>query len=87
MIYPLISLVLCLGLIIILVRLKCDLGISLLLGAIALGLLLHLTISKTIYSVWQAIIDAETLYLIAVILLIQFFGDLAGKLGYLDRFV
>jgi uncharacterized protein len=87
MIYPLISLGLCLILIIILVRIKCDLGISLLLGAIVLGLLLQLTLIKTFVAVWQAIIDVETLYLIAVILLIQFFGDLAGKLGYLGRFV
>ena len=87
MIYPLISLIICLVFIIVLVRIKCDLGITLLLGAVALGLLLHLTIWKTVYAVWQASIDSDTLYLIAVILLIQFFGDLAGKLGYLDRFV
>jgi integral membrane protein (TIGR00529 family) len=87
MFYPLISLVFCLILIIILVRVKCDLGISLILGSIVLGLLLHLSIGKTFYSIWQSIIDIETLYLIAVILLIQYFGDLAGKLGYLTRFV
>ena len=87
MFYSLISLVFCLILIIILVRVKCDLGIALLLGAITLGLLLTLSFGKTFFSVWQSIIDKDTLYLIAVILLIQFFGDLAGKLGYLDRFV
>lgn len=87
MFYSIASLLLCLIFIIILIRVKIDLGIALLLGAIALGLLLQLTISKTFVVVWQAIIDTETLYLVAVILLIQFFGDLAGKLGYLDRFV
>jgi hypothetical protein len=87
MFYPLISLICCLILIIILVRVKCDLGIALLLGASALGLLLTFSLGKTFLAIWQSIIDTETLYLIAVILLIQFFGDLAGKLGYLDRFV
>ncbi|MCX7918955.1 MAG: DUF401 family protein [bacterium] len=87
MLYPLISLMGCLILIIILVRVKCDLGIALLIGTAVLGMSVTFSFFKTGLAIWQSIIDKDTLYLIAVILLIQFFGDLLEKLGYLDRFV
>jgi integral membrane protein (TIGR00529 family) len=74
-------------LIVILVRLKVDLGISMLAGAAGLSLIAGRPVLWTGVEIGRAAIARDTLVLLAQVAAITALGALAGKLGYLDRFV
>ena len=80
------SLLLSVVLIILLVRFKVDLGVSMLAGAATLALVVGNTPLWTLAELGRAAIDHDTLLLLARIIAIMALGALAGKLGYLDRF-
>jgi len=80
------SLILSVVLIIILVRFKVDLGISMLAGAATLALVVGRSPLWTLTELGRAAIDPDTLLLLARIITIMALGALAGRLGYLGRF-
>jgi integral membrane protein (TIGR00529 family) len=69
------------------VRLKLDLGISMILGAACLSLVAGKSASWTAVELGRAAVEPDTLLLLARVAAITALGALAGKLGYLDRFV
>jgi len=80
------SLLLSVVLIIVLVRFKVDLGVSMLAGAATLALVVGNTPLWTLTELGRAAIDPDTLLLLARIITIMALGALAGRLGYLARF-
>jgi integral membrane protein (TIGR00529 family) len=81
-----ISLIFSVLLIILLVRFRVDLGVSMLAGAATLALIVSRTPLWTLAELGRAAIASDTLLLLARIITIMALGALAGKLGYLDRF-
>jgi integral membrane protein (TIGR00529 family) len=81
------SLVLSIVLIVVLVRFRVDLGISMIAGAALLALVVGRSPVWTAKELGLAAIDTKTIILLARIVTIMALGALAGKLGYLDRFV
>jgi len=82
----LLSLLLSVVLIIVLVRFRVDLGVSMLAGAATLALVAGRAPLWTLAELGRAAIARDTLLLLARIITIMALGALAGKLGYLDRF-
>ena len=80
------SLILSVILIIVLVRFRVDLGVSMLAGAATLAFVVGRAPLWTLTELGRAAIDHDTLLLLARIITIMALGALAGKLGYLDRF-
>jgi integral membrane protein (TIGR00529 family) len=80
------SLILSVVLIVVLVRFRVDLGVSMLAGAATLALIVGRTPLWTLAELGRAAIDYDTLLLLARIITIMALGALAGKLGYLARF-
>ncbi len=80
------SLALSVVLIVVLVRLRVDLGVSMLAGAATLALVVGRAPLWTLAELGHAAIDRDTLLLLGRIITIMALGALAGKLGYLDRF-
>jgi integral membrane protein (TIGR00529 family) len=80
------SLILSVLLIVIMVRLRVDLGVSMLAGAAGLALMAGRAPLWTLIELGRAAVDLDTLLLLARIIMIMALGALAGKLGYLDRF-
>ncbi len=82
-----VSLIISIVLIVVLVRFRVDLGVSMLAGAAALSLVVGRPIVWTLIELGRAAIAPDTLLLLARIVTIIALGALAGRLGYLDRFV
>ncbi len=82
-----VSLIASILLIVILVRVRVDLGVSMLIGAACLALVVGRQVGWTLVEIGRAAIDPDTLLLLARIVTIIALGALAGRLGYLDRFV
>jgi integral membrane protein (TIGR00529 family) len=80
------SLIISVLLIVVMVRLRVDLGLSMLAGAAVLALVVGRTPLWTLSNLGRAAIAPDTLLLLARIVMILALGALAGKLGYLDRF-
>ena len=80
------SLILSVVLIIVLVRFRVDLGVSMIAGAATLALVVGQTPLWTLAELGKAAVAGDTLLLLARIITIMALGALAGKLGYLDRF-
>ncbi len=74
-------------LIVILVRFRVDLGVSMLLGGASMALIAGKALGWTAVEIGNAAIDADTLWLLGRIVTIIALGALAGRLGYLDRLV
>ena len=72
-------------LIIILVRFRVDLGVSMLAGACTMALGAGFAPKWMALEVWAAAIEKDTLLLFGRIAAILALGALAGKLGYLDH--
>lgn len=81
------NLVLAIILIILLVKLRCDLGVALILSACALGLATNFIPSRILKFLYRTALEKETIELLLAILLIQFLGELTSRLGYLTRFI
>jgi integral membrane protein (TIGR00529 family) len=81
-----ISLLLSVILIVVLVRFRVDLGVSMLAGAALLALVAGSTPLWTLTELGRAAIERDTLILLARIITIMALGALAGRLGYLARF-
>jgi integral membrane protein (TIGR00529 family) len=82
-----VSLIFSIVLIVVLVRFKVDLGISMLAGAASLSFVVGKHLGWTFVELGRAAIAPDTLLLLARIVAIIALGALAGRLGYLDRFV
>jgi uncharacterized protein len=82
-----VALILSIVLIIVMLRLRVDLGLSMLAGAACLALVMGRAPLWTLTELGRSAIDRETLLLLARIIMIMALGALAGKLGYMDRFV
>lgn len=82
-----ISLVASILLIVVLVRLRVDLGLSMLAGAASLALIVGEPVGWTLIELGRSAIAADTLLLLGRIVTIIALGALAGRLGYLDRLV
>ncbi len=80
------SLILSVVLIVLLVRFRVDLGVSMLAGAATLALVVGRAPLWTLAELGRAAIAPDTLLLLARIITIMALSALAGKLGYLDRF-
>lgn len=74
-------------LIVVLVRFKIDLGVSMLLGAASLALIVGKDFVWTVTELGRSAIEKDTLLLLGRIVTIITLGALAGRIGYLDRFV
>ena len=74
-------------LIVILVRLRVDLGVSMLAGAASLALIVGKPFVWTLTELGRSAIAVDTLLLLGRIVTIIALGALAGRLGYLDRLV
>jgi integral membrane protein (TIGR00529 family) len=74
-------------LIVVLVRFRVDLGVSMLLGGASMALIAGKPIGWTGIEVGRAAVDVDTLWLLGRIVTIIALGALAGRLGYLDRLV
>jgi integral membrane protein (TIGR00529 family) len=82
-----ISLVASILLIVVLVRLRVDLGVSMLAGAASLALIVGRPVAWTAVELGRSAIAVDTLLLLGRIVTIIALGALAGRLGYLDRLV
>ncbi len=82
-----VSLVVSILLIVVLVRFKVDLGVSMLLGAASLALIVGEDVGWTVIELGRSAIERDTLLLLGRIVTIIALGALAGRIGYLDRFV
>lgn len=82
-----ISLVASILLIVVLVRLRVDLGVSMLAGAASLALIVGKPVAWTAIELGRSAIAVDTLLLLGRIVTIIALGALAGRLGYLDRLV
>ncbi|MEA3408793.1 MAG: DUF401 family protein [Candidatus Eisenbacteria bacterium] len=80
------SLILSVVLIVLLVRFRVDLGVSMLAGAATLALVVGRAPLWTLAELGHAAIARDTLLLLARIIAIMALSSLTGKLGYLDRF-
>ncbi len=80
------SLILSVVLIILLVRFRVDLGVSMLAGAATLALVVGRAPLWTLAELGRAAIAPDTLLLLARIISIMALSALTGSLGYLDRF-
>ena len=74
-------------LIIVMVRLRVDLGLTMLAGAALMALIAGVPVGTTALELGRSFIKLETLQLLGRIVTIIALGALAGRLGYLDRFV
>ncbi len=75
------------ALIIVMVRLRVDLGVTMLAGAALMALIAGMPVGGTALELGRSFIKLETLQLLGRIVTIIALGALAGRLGYLDRFV
>lgn len=75
------------ALIIVMVRLRVDLGVTMLAGAALMALIAGRPVAGTAVELGRSFIKLETLELLGRIVTIIALGALAGRLGYLDRFV
>ncbi|MFH1502226.1 MAG: DUF401 family protein [Candidatus Eisenbacteria bacterium] len=82
-----VSLVVSILIIVVLVRFKVDLGVSMLAGAASLALIAGMPVTWTLAELGRSAIERDTLMLLGRIVTIIALGALAGKIGYLDRFV
>lgn len=82
-----VSLVASILLIVVLVRFRVDLGVSMLLGAASLALIVGEAVGWTVIELGRSAIERDTLLLLGRIVTIIALGALAGRIGYLDRFV
>jgi integral membrane protein (TIGR00529 family) len=82
-----VSLAVSILMIVLLVRFKVDLGLSMLAGAAALALVAGRPVAWTAVELGRSAIERDTLLLLGRIITIIALGALAGKIGYLDRFV
>jgi len=82
-----VSLVASIALIIVLVRLRVDLGVSMFAGAACLSLVVGKGPVWTAVELVRGALESDTLLLLARVATIIALGTLAGRLGYLDRFV
>jgi integral membrane protein (TIGR00529 family) len=82
-----ISLVASILLIVVLVRLRVDLGVSMLAGAASLALIVGRSVGWTLIELGRSAVAVDTLLLLGRIVTIIALGALAGRLGYLDRLV
>ncbi|MBD3347572.1 MAG: DUF401 family protein [Candidatus Eisenbacteria bacterium] len=73
--------------IVVLVRFKIDLGVSMFAGAAALALITGRTVGWTALEIGRSAIEKDTLLVLGRIVFIIMLGALAGRTGYLDRFV
>lgn len=73
--------------IVVLVRFKVDLGVSMLAGAASLALIAGRSVGWTLVELGRSAIEPDTLLLLGRIIAIIALGALAGRVGYLDRFV
>jgi integral membrane protein (TIGR00529 family) len=80
------ALIISVVLIVLLVRFRVDLGVSMLAGAATLALVVGRAPLWTLVELGRAAIAHDTLLLLARIITIMALSALAGKLGYLDRF-
>ena len=74
-------------LIVVLVRFRVDLGITMLVGGCAMALGAGFSPKWTALELWHSAIEKDTLLLFGRIAAIIAFGAFAGKLGYLDHLV
>lgn len=82
-----VSLAVSILIIVVLVRFKVDLGVSMLAGAAALALIVGKSVGWTLVELGRSAIERDTLLLLGRIITIIALGALAGRVGYLDRFV
>ncbi len=82
-----VSLAVSILIIVVLVRFKVDLGVSMLAGAASLALIVGKSVGWTVVELGRAAVEPDTLLLLARIIVIIALGSLAGRVGYLDRFV
>jgi integral membrane protein (TIGR00529 family) len=74
-------------LIVVLVRLRVDLGVSMFAGAALMAFIAGRSVGWTLAEIGRSAIQRDTLLLFGRIASIIMLGALAGKVGYLDRFV
>jgi len=82
----LLGLLLSIALIIILLRLRADLGLSLFAGAALIGLFSRLGVEKVFTTLLLACVKVPTVRLVFVIILIMFLAELTSHYGYLETF-
>lgn len=82
-----VSLAISILIIVVLVRFKVDLGVSMLAGAASLALIVGKSVGWTFTEIGRSAIERDTLMLLGRIVTIVALGALAGRVGYLDRFV
>ena len=82
-----VSLIASIFLIVVLVRFRVDLGLSMVAGAASLALIVGRSVGWTLVEVGRSTIALDTLLLLGRIVTIIALGALAGRLGYLDRLV
>jgi integral membrane protein (TIGR00529 family) len=75
------------ALIVVMVRLRVDLGVTMLAGAALMAIIAGVSVPTTAVELGRSFIKLETLQLLGRIVTIIALGALAGRLGYLDRFV
>ncbi len=82
-----VSLIASILLIVVLVRLRVDLGLSMLAGAASLALIVGRSVGWTFVEIGRSAIALDTLLLLGRIVTVIALGALAGRLGCLDRLV
>ncbi len=82
-----VSLIASILLIVVLVRFRVDLGLSMVAGAASLALIVGKSVGWTLVEIGRSAIALDTLLLLGRIVAIIALGALAGRLGYLDRLV
>jgi len=73
--------------VVVMVRFKVDLGVSMLVGAASLALIVGRSVGWTAIEIGRSAIARDTLLVLGRIVVIIALGALAGRTGYLDRFV
>lgn len=81
------ELLLCFGFIILLIRFKVPVGVTLLATTLLLSILEFGFALKTILPLWQTLIDLETWKFIGTVALIITFGEVIARAGFTERLV
>ncbi len=81
-----VGLILAVSLIVVFVRLRVDLGLSLFAGATVVGLFSGLSFPRVLLALGRACIARPTVELVFVIACIMFLAELCSHFGYLDTF-
>ncbi|NLI16804.1 MAG: hypothetical protein GX409_11020, partial [candidate division Zixibacteria bacterium] len=84
---PPMELLFCFGFIILLVRFKIPVGVTLLLTTLLLSVLEFGFATKTILPLWQTLKDLETWKFIGTVALIITFGEVIARAGFTEKLV